>query len=810
MPPPSSVRVLASLRSCAAPALLLGLSLAIAAAAFTIVNALIWRPLPYPDAERLVTPRGVLRSWSPAMFDTLRRHDRTFTNVTGVHERGVSVTSPTGARFVRLEAVTSSYFDLLGVRPISGQQFSSTHDDWSVESALVLLSHGLWIEQFGGDARVLGRVIQVEGRAFTIAGVLPAGFAGLIGRTDVWVPLSMVPWMDGGAPATAAWSRWFEIFGLLPPNASVAVAQAQIAATAVPALLALPGSERGLGRAPEVRLQLLRDVAVTPAVRQAALMLLAAAALVLVLAAVNVAALGMSRAIERQRQFAIRLALGASRWRLGRTALAEALCIAASTAAIAAGSRTVLAQLLAGYAPPPSGFGLAIRSTLTADALGWDGRVFLFVAGSTAALLMVLLLWSLRVVLQANLEPLLRGRAPSTGLGRLARPTLRAGLVCAQMAIATAVAIACGVMLRSGLGLSARDRGIVAGGVTIAEFAPLRSSTEAARTVFFEQLVSSTAASPGIQAASIANCAPGQGRCRRSAVQRVDGVAIPERARAEVGVHFATPAHFRVLGSRIVRGREFGADRRGGVPVAIVSRNLAERLWPGQDAIGHNLAMYFANGRMTEDRTVVGVVDPIHYDAVDDGSVGDVFVPAAQASWDGALFVRSELPACDIRRIVSAAIARLDAAIPIQRVDTMQERLQRGLAPERFALTSLTVFAVAAIVLAGLGCFTMMRAAVDAGRNELVVRSALGARPSQLAGLVLARTAVLLVVGLSAGALLAFWLTAWLSALLHGVSTRDPAGFAVGLLAVALAIVTAASPAAATARAAARLVPRSE
>lgn len=174
MPPPWSVRVLASLRSCAAPALLLGLSLAIAAAAFTIVNALIWRPLPYPDAERLITPRGVLRSWSPAMFDTLRRHDRTFTNVTGVHERGVSLTSPTGSRFVRLEAVTSSYFDLLGVRPISGQQFSSPHDDWSVESPLLLLSHRLWTEQFGGDAQALGRVIQVEGRARSPASCRPA------------------------------------------------------------------------------------------------------------------------------------------------------------------------------------------------------------------------------------------------------------------------------------------------------------------------------------------------------------------------------------------------------------------------------------------------------------------------------------------------------------------------------------------------------------------------------------------------------------------------------------------------------------
>ena len=810
MPLPSLVRILALLRSSAAPALLLGISLAIATAAFTIVNALIWRPLPYPDAERLVTPRGVLRSWSPAMFDTLRRYDRTFSNVAGVHERGVSLASPTGARFVRLEAVTSSYFDLLGVRPISGHPFSSAHDDWRVESPSVLLSHRLWTEDFGGDANVLGRVIRVERQAVTIAGVLPAGFAGLIGHTDVWLPLSMVPWMDGGGPATGVWSRWFEIVGLLRSNVSVAAAQAQIAASAVPALLELPGSERGLGRAPEVRLQRLRDVAVTPGIRQAALMLLAAAALVLVLAVVNVAALGMSRAIERQRQVAIRLALGASRWRLGRTAIAEGLCIAAITAAIAAGSRTVLAQLLAAYAPPPSGFGLAIRTTLTAEALGWDGRVFSFIAASTVALLMVLLVWTLRGVVRANLEPLLRRSSPCTGLGRLAKPTLRAGLVCAQMAIATAVAIACGVMLRSGLGLSARDRGIVVEGVTIVEFAPLRLSTDAARTVFFEQLVSIVAASPKIQVASIANCAPGQGRCRRSAVQRVDGVAVPEHARAEVGVHFATPAHFQVLGARIVRGRGFDADRSGRVPVAIVSRNLAERLWPGQDPIGRNLALYFANGRMTEDRTVVGVVDPIHYDAVDDGNVGDVFVPAAQASWDGALFVRSELPAGDIRQIVSAAITRLDPAVPIQRVGTMHERLQLGLAPERFAQTSLVVFAIAAIVLAGLGCFTMMRAAVDAGQNELVVRSALGARPSQLAGLVLARTAVLLVVGLSAGALLALWLTSWLSALLHGVSTRDPAGFGVGLLAVALSVVIAASPAAATARAAARLVPRSE
>jgi hypothetical protein len=379
-----------------------------------------------------------------------------------------------------------------------------------------------------------------------------------------------------------------------------------------------------------------------------------------------------------------------------------------------------------------------------------------------------------------------------------------------QMAIATAVAIGCSVMLRSSLGLAARDRGFVAEGVTVTEFASTRSSTDATRAAFFDQLVADVVASPGIHSASIANCAPGQGRCRRSAIQRVDGAPIAERARAEVGVHFATPDHFRVLRARVVRGRPFVSDRAGGVPVAIVSHNLADRLWPGQDPIGRSLAMYFANGRMTEDRTVVGVVAPIHYDAVDDGSVGDVFVPAAQASWDGVLFVSSELPVGAIRQVVSAAITRLDPTIPIQRIETLQQRVRRGLAPERFAQMSLTAFAVAAIVLAGLGCFTMMRALVDAGRSELVVRSALGARPSQLAGLVFARAAVLLAVGLSTGAVLALWLTTWLTALLHEVPNWDPAGFGAGLLVVAVSILIAATPAAASARAAARLTPRTE
>ena len=787
----------------AAVALTLGLGLGANSALFAVVDAVLLRPLPYPDPERLAVvwvelpgqDRFRVRASGPELQAL---HDRagSLAAVGGVWARpGVLRGGDGPAEEVEVGWITPGFLEAFGVEPALGR-WPTRAEHLAEEPSVIVLSHGLWQGRHGGDPGILGRRVEFDDVSWTVVGVMPAGFDMLL-PPDQGVPERLTAWLPwgGGLGEMSTSFRVFTPVARLRPGVAPSQAGAELAGLATAVRDADAGYARsGLG----LRLEPLAADAVAH-VSPLLLLLAGVAGFVLMIACANVANLALARAGGREREIAVRAALGAGRVRLVRQALTESLLLGA----LGAGAGLLLAELVL----------LALRRLEPGrlprlHEVSIDGRALAFTAAATLATALAFgLVAAVRSLRRGGLEGLRDGTRGSSPRGAL----LRRSLVASQLSLSLVLLAGAGLLLRSFLLLLSVDPGFEPRGVlTLRLSLPdvhYRYSDRGEKiAAFYRRLDERLAGLPGVVAVGATLEPPLSGRpLRPRAFAWRERGGESEWGSQVADARTVTPGWFRAAGVRLVAGRFLEPRDDRAHPVAVVvDTSLARRAWPGRAAVGQPLRVeLFRDGRFGDGwGEVVGVVEPVRHERLESLERPQYYLAHAQVpqrTMYPTLRVEGDplvlLPA--IQREVDA----LEKDLPVFDVRLADEHVARATALSRFALAGLLGLAGLALALAAAGVFAVVALGVDARRRELGIRHALGASPVGLVGLVMRDGIGTLLAGLAAGFAGAMATGRVLSGLLFGVPPGDPVALiTAGGALVAVALLAAWLPARRAAR----------
>jgi putative ABC transport system permease protein len=779
-------------------------------AMFSVVSAVMLKPLPFREPERLMLVHllvpdreagpGVYREsvWSYPKYRTFLEVQRSFDATALFSARDFSVSGDAEPERVRGEVITDAYPGILGIAPILGRGFTFDEAQRPGGSPVALIGHGLWTRRYGADPHLLGRAVQVSGTAYTVAGILPAGFRGLSGTAEVWLPLAVVE----PGQLTQRTSHSYVMVARRTPGVSDAEAMAAVRVYGNQVGEAYRQADGGIRRgAAAASLSASR---VDPDVRRVSLIVLGAVGFVLLIACVNLANLLLARAIARRREVAIRAAIGATRLRLARQFVVESLVLAG--AGLAAGLALAAALLNAAgvLLPDPDVFfrtsiapgapriaGAAGLTRIGASMIGLDARTLLFasaVAIATALLIAVLPAWQ-----ASSLRPsdVLKSEAGSTTSRGLRGVGIRGVLVAGQIALALVLLTGAGLMVRSALRLQRTAIGVNADHVlTVRVDLPRASYTPEAGVAFYTRLLDRLGAIPGVDSAALGFCPPVSGGCNTTSLW-FPPKEMPTSTDPLIGIHWVTPEYFATLGIPLVRGRSFtGRDRAGQPKVVLINEAAARAFFANQDAIGRRIALG-QGGFHDGTATVIGIVADVRYRTIDTAATPDAYVPLAQSSQTRMrAFIRSRVDRTALVAAIRGEVQALDPNLPLVEIKTMDERVGDAMWRTRVSAWLLSAFAALALLLTAIGTFGVMAQAVMQRTREIGIRMALGARAQDVLALVLRRALLLTGSGVLAGAAGAFVLTRFIAALLYGVEPHDPltfAGVTVLLGAVALA-----------------------
>lgn len=777
-------------------------------AVFTLFSAVVLRPLPYPDAESLVTPALTATGprhpdrerfpFSYPKFTTFAAAQRQLAAVAAYTGEQLNLTDGEEPERVATEAVTLDYFGVLGAQPLVGRLFAPATEGSAGGERNVVLSEGLWRRRFGGDPQVVGRVLEIERLPFTVVGVAPRGFVAMSSAPELWLPIAALPAVWGWDSAlTEAGSHFLDAVARVRPGvtAEALAADAAAAGQAVAAAHPTP-PEFDDGTVWGARVDSLAEVRSDPNLRRSLAVLLAAVAGVLLVACANVAGLLLARSVSRRREFAVRASLGAGRARLVAQLLGENVVIVAVGGALGLAIAASLVSGLVAAAPQAlSNWGVSGADLANLEAARLDLGVALFALGAVAVA--ALLSGLAPALLAARTEPaeaLRDGGASLAGAGGHRRHGARRLLVVAQAAIAVVLLIGAGLLLRSLGHLLAVDPGFRAERVLSLRLVP--SQGELDRTtapLMHAAVLERVGGLPGVQAVSLGNCAPVSDACNRTIVRSLDGVALDRAAAPVVGSHNVGPGYFATLGVPLVAGREFtAADRQGAPRVAIVNATAARRLWPGQKAVGRriNIGMGMDRDELAE---IVGVVGDVRYGALESPPREDVYLADLQSGWPATvLLVRTAGDPLAALPAVREAVRAVAPTLPMVGVRTLDEQLARASSRTRFAALLLGVFSALALLLAALGVYGVVAQTVADRRRELGLRMALGAEARRVGSLVLGQGLRLAAAGAALGVPAAWAASRALESLLFEVVPGDPWTYAAVPL-VVLAATAAAS-----------------
>lgn len=772
-----SARQLIKARGFALVAILtLAIGIGATTAIFSIVNSVALQPLPYANSERLVAILQVRasdqRTFAPmwATVEELQKQAAVFDRVaasTGMHGHLTGVDFP-----VRVfgNAVSLNYFSTLGVQPLIGRTFLP-EEGIEGKANVVILNHAYWQEQFNGDASVINREILLNDQPYTIIGVMPPGFRTMTGQLSS--PKAFSPLVASTVVPNPQFLR--EVVGQLKPGVSLAQAQAEMDVLAE----RLAGTNPDLWRNLQLRIVPLLDHQVGET-RSTLYVLLGAVGFLLLIACVNVANLLLARASSRQREIALRAALGASRSRVVRQLLVESVLLA-----LIGG---VLGILLA-YWSMNALLTLAPVNMPRLDEVRLDGLALLF---SSAVTMLTGIGFGLVPALQAtkvDLTLALKDGGRNAGGGRQ-RSRLRNTLVVAEVALALMLLIGAGLLTRTYANLQKVEMGYNASQVYVCRvmLLPDKYPDNQARIDFADRALAQLAGQPGLVGAAFTTGFPAHG----AAGFRFD---IEERPEADlsrlsfVTQSAVTPDFFKVIGNRLLSGRWFNEhDRENTSRVAIVSEQLARQHFPGEDPVGKRIAL--VRDATREWREIVGIVADLKLDGAAKETRPAVYTPFRQSSiWSHFMpivSVREGAPNPSL--IVAAAIQKVDPDMPIPRDMARSADFDaHAIAPQKFTLFLLGVFSVVALFLAALGIYGVMAYNVSQRTNELGVRMALGAQREDIFLLVLGQTARLIGIGLILGMTGALAGSRLLAGMFYEVSPNDPGTFIV--ISLVLAIV---------------------
>ena len=786
-------RVLSKSRGFALVAVVtLALGIGASTAAFSVVHAVLLRPLPFPGQERLfvawkrdATTDNPFVELSVAEVRDWQAQARSFDGLaampTTVYGYGYVLTGR--GEPVQLESakVTGRFFSVLGARAALGRVFDEA-DDRVGGPAVVVISDRLWRERFGADPGVVGQTATLNQTAFQIIGVLPPAFDFPSGA-DLWIPL-----------LTTANPRGIENRGVVYLQAvgrlKDGVTREQAAAeldTVIARLAAQYPETQAAGQ--RVVLTPLADHLFGDA-KPALWALFAATALLLLIGAANIANLMLARATSRRRELAVRVALGASRRRLALQMLVESLLLALVGGAAGLLLALWLVELLAALAP---------ADIPRLGDVRLSGAALL---ASVAFTLVTTAVFGLLPALSASRFNLSETLAEAGGklAGARTGNRLRGALVVGEVALTLVLVAGASLILRSFVNLSGVPLGFDPRGVLTMQLRLTGSKYGAveARREFFRQLTERLEAQPGVVAASGVLIRPLEGTVGWDSDFAAEGQPAEEaRRNPEANFEVVNPHYFRTFGVPLKAGREFDdRDRAGVEPVVIISETLAERFYgSAAGAVGKRLKL---NSEDAEEpwRVVVGVAGDVRYRELQSTRL-DVYVPHAQGTPNLNHFaVRTTLGASDALALVRREVAALDAQLAVSRVATMEEQVAVRLARPRFTAVLLNWLALMALLLAAVGIFGVTAYAVAQRTRELGLRVALGARPRDIMALVLWHGLKLAALGILPGLLCALLMTRWLSSLLYGVSASDPLTYAgVALLTACVALLACLVPA---------------
>jgi putative ABC transport system permease protein len=770
--------------------LALALGIGANSAIFSVVNAVLLRPLGYKDPDRLVAinhnyPKLNLKASVSAFgFKTYTEQNHVFENLAAFGGWNVNFTGVDEPERLRGLLVSSSFFPTLGVGTTMGRSFLPEENQEGRER-VVVLSDGLWRRKFGSDPAILGKTLTLNDQTFTVVGIMPADFR--FGREtgnefELYAPITFTPQQLSSDALTY---EFLSVFARLKPGVTIQQAQADMDTIAANLREQyMPGRDAsGWG----LTLQPVHELLVGD-VRRALLVLLGAVGFVLLIACANVANLLLARASTRQKEIAIRTALGAGRFRLIRQLLTESMLLA-----LIGG---ILGLLIAFW-------GVDLLTSLNkanlprAEEIGLDLRVLGFTFGISLLTGIIFGLFPAIQVSKSDLHDSLKEGGRTSGGS--ARGRIRSFLVVSEVAIALLLLIGAGLLIKSFVGLQKVNPGFQPEGLLSMQISLSSNKYKEPEQInsFYQETLQKIMALPGVQSAAACSSLPLSG-ANMSGSFVIEGRTISQ---GEMGPHgdrwVATAGYYKTMGIPLMKGRYFTeGDNKDSKPVVIIDESLARRYWPDEDPVGKRIT--FEGGRDNPIwREIVGIVGHVKHRSLDGESRVQYYIPQAQRP-AGSMFivVRGTGDPANYSSAVRGAIREVDKDQPVFRVRTMEQMVSDSLAQKRFSTLLLSIFAFVALLLSAVGLYGVISYSVSQRTHEIGIRMALGAQQRDVLKLVVRQGMILALVGVTIGIAAAFALTRVMSTLLFGVSATDPATFIIiPLLLAGVALLASYIPA---------------
>jgi putative ABC transport system permease protein len=752
-------------------------------AIFSVVNAVLLRPLPFDDPERIVwlwdtQPQLPTAPASLPDFLDWKEQNRSFENLAAYLSGSMFLDAGDGNSDARVGLVKPEIFSVFHVRPILGRTFTD-EETLPGRFHVAVLSHSMWQNRFGSDANVLGRTIQLNGTAYTIIGVMPAGFS-YPERAELWRPLEIDPAKLDRGP------HYLHVVGRLKPG--VALAQAQADMSPIAARLSEQYKEKNAGHG--VKLERLTNVVVGD-IGLALYVLLGAVGFVLLIACANLANLMLARVGARQKEIALRTALGASRLRIVRQLLTESILLAVTGGA---------AGLLLAFWTVSWLVSLGADTIPRVHEISVDPRV----AGFTLLVSVITgVLFGLAPAIQVSrpdLTDALKESGRTTAGHR--RNRLRSVLVVSEVALSLVLLVGAGLMIRSFAKLNQVDPGFKPAQVMTLGVAILRAKYPEDQHVaqVYSQILERAATAPGVLSAGAISDLPLTGSNISDSFTIEGRPPIAKEAEPSTEYHIVTPRYFETMGIPLLSGRDFAqADTRQSPNVVVINDAFARRHFAGENPLGHRLRL---QGQERDPLLIVGVAGNVRQLGLDQQPPPEVYVPFLQdplfPTYQRSMTIvaRTKSDPGAIAGTLRAALTSVDKSLPVYALKPMTEHLRDSLARRRFNLILLSVFSGVALMLAAVGIYGVISYGVTQRTHEMGIRMALGAKPRDVLKLVVRQAMLLALGGVAIGLLAALALTRLMKSLLFNVGVTDPLTFAViALLMTLIALLACLIPA---------------
>ncbi len=775
----------------------LALSIGANTAIFSAVNTLLLRPLPLGDLDRLVFSVALREGFDPFAsslleFEANKQRNHSFASIGAALQRSFNLTGRGEPERIRGASVMADYLTTLGVSPVIGRSFSPEEDRPGGPNA-ALISYGFWQKHFGGKTNVVGDTLNLEGRSYSVVGVMPPGF-DLPGAAEIWIPLQTkvdnLPFAERAAPN-------YDIVAKLRPKVSLQHADAESKAIARQLEEEFPQVRRGWSvRLVWLRQQLLGDVDSSGRVNKALLTLMGGVGFLLLICCANIANLQLARGIARGRELALRRALGASRSRLLRQLLTESMLLALLGGAGGLLLAYWMAPVLAALNPIQ---GISLAAFFHNFKI--DTRVLIFAVLVTLATSVIF-----------GLVPAWNGASEREVMPRLKEGDQRSAgtagrrwlniLIVSEIAVAMTLLAGGGLMLQSFQRLQHVDLGFHPDNLLTMKMVlpPSKYSEHRQRVAFVEQVLERVKNLPGVVSAGITTNIPLEREILYDSVFEVEGRPRTNPNDVPITSHrLVSPDYLKTIGVTLIKGRLIDEnDRSGNGPVVVISEGLARQAWPGEDPLGKRIKRVRADKKFPW-MTVIGVIKNVKEDLFNYRVNRPVwYVPYAQLenSYPVNLVLRTDVDPASAIAAISAAVRTIDPDQPISNVMTMNENLSGVLVTERFSAILMSALAASGLLLAALGLYGVMAYSVSQRTAEIGVRVALGAQRKHVLQLILSQGVKLTLAGVAIGLVAAWSLTRLLVSLLFGVSASDPATFlSISVLLVSTALLACFFPA---------------